>query len=244
MSNKAGKPDFLLTQSRDTATRIKAAAVYLFSLHGYAGTSIRDIARASGVTNAGIYHFVETKEALLIDIMRQGQKLLTDVTDQSMEGLSRPEDKLGMLISGLAGAHGRNRMLSRVTDGELRALTPGTTAYDEIVAERDSYEIQWSDTLRAGVQSGIFTIGDQSVTRLALMAMCTGVSEWYRPDGAQDIASITEIFVTIGLASVGANRNGMPLTSADVRMTDPALLPLAPWEPSIQPIRAEKDESA
>lgn len=222
-----------LSGSTDTETRIKAAAVYLFATQGYAATGIRDIAKAVGITNAGVYHFVANKEALLRDIMIQGQELLSATAEASLEGVQNPEDRLAILVSGLVAAHGVNRMISLVTDGEIRALTPGSDFRAETLAMRDSYEALWRDALDRGTRTGVFTIADHRLTRLALLTMCTGISEWYRPDGDTDLEAIAHEFVDIALAAVRARRADEPITVKDVVIFDCQQQIRAAWEPHV-----------
>lgn len=54
----------------DTATRIAAAAVELFAEKGYAGASVRDIARRAGLTEGAMYRHFAGKEALARAIFR------------------------------------------------------------------------------------------------------------------------------------------------------------------------------
>ncbi len=227
----------------DTGARVRAAAVYLFATKGYAAASIRDIAREVGITNAGVYHFVANKETLLIDLMREGQRSLMDLTEAALAQVERPEDRLATLISGLVGAHVVNRMVSLVTDGEIRALTPGTEGHDEIVAMRDAYELRWREALRDGVEQGVFTVADQRLSRLALLSMCTGVSQWHDPNGSAALEDIAAHFVGVGLAAVHAQRDGQPLTVADVTSLDPTAIPRLPWEPRVITARAERTGS-
>ena len=49
-----------------TQERLLNAAAELFSKQGYAGVSMRDIARAVGITQAAIYHHFPNKDALYI----------------------------------------------------------------------------------------------------------------------------------------------------------------------------------
>lgn len=54
-----------ISQSGDTRVRILDAAIDLFSINGYSGVSIRDIARAVGIKESSIYNHFSSKEALL-----------------------------------------------------------------------------------------------------------------------------------------------------------------------------------
>lgn len=218
----------------DTATRLRAAAVFLFATQGFAATSIRQIASRANLSNAGVYHFATNKESLLLDIMREMQRRLNTATEAQLASLTRPEDRLATLISGLVGAHAVNRMSSGVTDGEIRALTPGSEGHEEIVAMRDTYEAHWRDALRDGVDEDLFRIADQRLTRLALLSMCTGVSDWYDPAGTTPLPVICREFVGIGLAAVGARRDGSAVGPDDVAPFDPGSVLRVSWEPRVK----------
>ncbi|WP_165969689.1 TetR/AcrR family transcriptional regulator [Nonomuraea terrae] len=211
--------------TRDTGERIRTAAVLLFARQGYAATSVRDLAKAVNMTNAGIYHHVSSKEALLADLMRVAQQGLIDATERMLAPYARPADRLALLIGSLTAIHARNPMTTRVMDGELRSLTPGSAARDEIITLRDTYEDHWRRSLADGVAEGTFRLADRRLTRLALMSMCTGTSEWYRPDGDSTLEQVCAEFVTIGLAAVRAPAD------AAVPTADFSQLPDFPWEP-------------
>ena len=49
----------------DTRNRILSAAALLFQEHGYHGTGVAAILEAAGVNSGSLYHFFDTKEALL-----------------------------------------------------------------------------------------------------------------------------------------------------------------------------------
>ncbi|WP_219471615.1 TetR/AcrR family transcriptional regulator [Nonomuraea rhizosphaerae] len=215
---------YLTDRDADASLRIRTAAVLLFARQGYAATSVRDLARAVNMTNAGIYHHVSSKEALLADLMREAHRGLIDSTVRVLAGVSGPAERLGLLISSLTAIHALNPMITRVMDGELRSLTPASSAYDEIIGLRDAYEDQWRRTLADGVAGGVFRVADQRLTRLALMSMCTGTSEWYRHDGDSSLDQVCAEFVAIGLAAV---RAPVPM----ITRPDLSLLPIYPWEP-------------
>ena len=50
----------------------------MFRDRGYDATSVSDIARALGMTKAGLYHHFESKEALLFEIMMYGLDRVRD----------------------------------------------------------------------------------------------------------------------------------------------------------------------
>jgi AcrR family transcriptional regulator len=58
-------PDGRRSPAAGTRRRILAVALELFSAHGYAGTSMRDIAETMSMTKASLYYHFESKEQIL-----------------------------------------------------------------------------------------------------------------------------------------------------------------------------------
>jgi AcrR family transcriptional regulator len=56
------------TESRK---KILSAAVKVFSSHGYAGASIREIAKASGLSIGGVYLYFKNKEELYLSLIKE-----------------------------------------------------------------------------------------------------------------------------------------------------------------------------
>lgn len=54
-----------------TPARIAAAAIEVFAEKGYAGATVRDIARRAGLTEGAMYRHFDSKEALARDIFRE-----------------------------------------------------------------------------------------------------------------------------------------------------------------------------
>lgn len=57
------------SEGRDTRREILDAALDLFAVGGYFGTSMRQIARAVGVRESALYHHFPSKEAILQDLL-------------------------------------------------------------------------------------------------------------------------------------------------------------------------------
>lgn len=57
------------SEGRDTRREILDAALDLFAVDGYFGTSMRQIARAVGVRESALYHHFPSKEAILEDLL-------------------------------------------------------------------------------------------------------------------------------------------------------------------------------
>jgi hypothetical protein len=164
--------------------------------------------------------------------MRSGQQALNSTAETALVAARNPAEEVAVLVTSLTGAHGKNLMLTRVTDGELRSLDRASGALEEILSLRDAYEARWRTALDRGLASGQFSTSDPGLLRLALMAMCTGTSNWFRPSGRKSLATVCEEFVDMALTLAGTDdTSGVSRTSELVPLTL-ALVPTFDWEPS------------
>mgnify|MGYP003694489307 CR=1 FL=1 len=74
-------------------------AAQLFRDRGYDATSVSDVARALGMTKAGLYHHFESKEALLFEIMMYGlDRVRDEVIIPARAMCAIPKSACGQLI--------------------------------------------------------------------------------------------------------------------------------------------------
>jgi AcrR family transcriptional regulator len=74
----------------------QAAAV--FRSRGYHQASIRDIARATGVSLAGLYYYFSSKEELLFLIQRHAFETILAAAKDGLQNVESPEERLRTLI--------------------------------------------------------------------------------------------------------------------------------------------------
>jgi TetR/AcrR family transcriptional regulator len=79
MAAKGEGPNPSTDASSDTRDRILDAAEALFAVHGLAGTAVRDIARAVGLTPASLYNHFAGKQAIYDAVIERGIRPLLDV---------------------------------------------------------------------------------------------------------------------------------------------------------------------
>lgn len=184
-----------------TEERVREAAVRLFAERGFHGTGIRDLAQAAGLSSATLYHYMGTKEDLLVEIMRTS---LTELIGKAEQITGDETDRLVSLVKMHVRAHAEKPRETAVVDGEMRALTGERR--EEIVALRDRYERFWQDAIDDGVKARKLKVADPSVARLALLEMCSGVSRWYSPAGPVNLSDLTIQYGAMALGMLGAAR--------------------------------------
>lgn len=184
-----------------TAERVQAAALALFAERGYHGTGIRQLADAAGLSSASLYHYMGTKEELLVAIMRESLTGLVTAGEEAVEAHAEPRARLVALVGLHVRAHAEGPAQTRVVDDEVRALSPAARA--EVVALRDRYEQLWQRTLEEGAATGAFRLGSIPLARRALLEMCTGVARWWSPEGALDTDALAAEYAGLALRLVG-----------------------------------------
>ena len=174
-----------------TGPRIREAALRLIARHGYAAVSMRQIAKEVGMQAGALYNYTPDKQTLLFDLMRDHMEaLLASFQDQVYD-----EDPLARLEAFMR-FHIRFHLPRPdqvfVAYMELRNLSDENFAVIEEMRHR--YEDGLEGILRDGVAAGVFQIADTRVTTMALIALLTGLNDWYRADGRLPIEQIETIY--------------------------------------------------
>ncbi|TWP50931.1 TetR/AcrR family transcriptional regulator [Lentzea tibetensis] len=191
-----------------TEQRVRRAAIELFAERGFHGTGIRDLAERAGLSSATLYHYMGTKEDLLVSIMRESLTRLVTAGER-LPGAS-PQERVAGLVQLHVLTHAVQQEETRVVDDEMRSLTPARRA--EVVALRDRYEALWQSAIDDGCSVGAFTVSAPRVARLALLEMCSGVARWYAPDGPIPLPELAVRYTEMALGLLG----GAEVPPADV----------------------------
>src|SRR5579864_5679948 len=75
-------------------SEILTHATDVFDEKGYAGASMRDLSRASGMSLAGLYYYFESKEKLLYLIQRHTFTTILERLRARLAGLTDPEERV------------------------------------------------------------------------------------------------------------------------------------------------------
>ena len=188
------------TDTRSVRERILAAAVQLFAQYGYHAATMRDIARISGIQAASIYYHYASKQALLVEIMDTHMRNLNANLQRIMQENTSIELRLHEAIANHIRLHTTYKAEFFIIDTEIRALEEEQRGV--ILPLRDQYEMLLQGLLREGMQQGMFRQVDIKIASYALIAMCTEVATWFRPDGRLSVQQVIDIYtqmITEGL---------------------------------------------
>jgi AcrR family transcriptional regulator len=175
---------------------ILETAAGLICERGYERTSIQDIAEACGLTKGGLYHHIEGKEDLLLEIMHYGMDLFEEEVLSSVITIADPLERLRECMR-------RNVVL--VSEGANKAViiilhehaTLTGVAQDQINARKKNYVRFLERSFREAIREGLVRKVDPRVAAFSLLGQILWTYKWYRPSGEITPARLAEEMVTL-----------------------------------------------
>lgn len=174
-----------------TGPRVMAAALRLFARHGFAAVSMRQIAKEVGVQAGALYNYTPDKQSLLFGLMRDHMEGLLDAWDAEASS-GPPMERLCAFTRFHIRYHLERPDEVFISYMELRNLEPEN--FRIIEALRRRYEDQLESILREGAEAGAFDVPDPKVATMAVIAMVTGVTTWYRTAGRLSVGQVQDIY--------------------------------------------------
>lgn len=180
-------------------------AARMFREHGYAETSLRDIAAACGMKTASLYYHFASKEELVAEVLDTGVATVFAEVRRRVETLgpdAPPPARLAAAISAHLHAlleaddyTGANIRIFGHVPARVRAATMG---------QREGYEQWWRDLLAHAAAQGAIKPGtDLRVVRLLLLGAMNWSVEWHQPRrGADSVGAIAQSLTAMVLGGV------------------------------------------
>jgi len=182
-------------QTETRRARMCRTAAQMFRDRGYDATSVSDVARALGMTKAGLYHYFDSKEALLFEIMSFGLDRVRDEVVLPARGIADPEERLRQIVLRHARIATNGRGAIAHLGDEIRALPPA--ARRQIEERMRLYFDLVRDTLGEIKAEGRLRDVDPTVAAFSVIGIVLWLPRWFRQDGrlseervAQEIAQL------------------------------------------------------
>lgn len=184
-------------------TEIVSAAIQLFQQKGYHATSMQDIADAVGLQKGSLYHYISSKEDLLVEIVQdaltQYNARLAEVKTMSLPVRDRLELAVRSHLHGIA----RNLGMLTIFLRESYALNP--EQQEKIAAESARYNRMFEELFAEGVRSGEVRGLDPKLATRTVLGACNWFYRWYRPDGAMSMEQIADFFIDVLFKGITAD---------------------------------------
>lgn len=173
--------------------RFLDVAARLFARDGYHAVSMRDIARALGVTPGAVYAHFPSKASVLAAVYAGGVERIAAAVDAAVGKAENPWQRLehacrGHLEAVLDTQAGYGPVITRVLPGEVPALA------DELVALRDGYEARFRALVAdLPLKPGI----DRTLFRMTLLGALNWTPVWHAGHGADPAGIARQLVATL-----------------------------------------------
>jgi AcrR family transcriptional regulator len=195
---------------RNKRAEIVAVATRFFGENGYEDTKWADVATAVGLGPTALYHYFESKQQCLFEILveaiedaraefgRLSEGEFADALPALLRGTFERDDREVCRARVLVSEQGlvrHPRQAPREEEARLRAFA--------LVKE---YEQDWRDFLAAGMSAGAIPRADPELLARALIGIHSSVWQWYRPEGKLTVDEVADFFVPrmLGIAGLPA----------------------------------------
>ena len=150
---------------------------------GYEGASIQDIADACGLTKAGLYHHIRSKEHLLLEIQNYGMDVFEEQVLHQVLSIADPLERLKTCMAKniLLVTRGWSKEITIILH-EHATLTGEARA--QINARKKRYVRFLEGSFAEAVRAGRLRPLHPKVAAFAFLGMVLWIYKWFKPDGA------------------------------------------------------------
>jgi TetR/AcrR family transcriptional regulator, cholesterol catabolism regulator len=162
----------------------------LFRERGFEGTSVRDIAGATGLQSGSwVYHF-KTKQDILAAVMEEGLRHSLQRIEAIGGKALTPRERFHALVHAhLETILAPGQDFIPVLLYDWRSLEP--RARPRVVALQKRYEAVWDQVIGELHASGDWAEPTR-IDRLLMFGALNWIAHWYRPDGRLDVSELAD----------------------------------------------------
>jgi|SRR5271166_725885 len=175
------------------------AAEAVFARKGYGSASMRDIASAAGMSIAGLYYYLPSKQRALELVCERAFGTLLDSLDEAIAAAMAPDAKLRAFVRGHLRFVIEHPEAFRVLLYGMDALEG--QARNAIQERRRRYFARATDLVIAVGQAQPSVVSTRVATA-ALFGMMNWTPMWHHADGAADVSAIADQMYEIFLRGI------------------------------------------
>ena len=173
--------DYKIKEKEKRKNRVYEVATKTLWQKGYDKTSIRDIAKATDMTTAGLYYYFKSKEELLFQILKGHMDDMIAGIEQIPSESVDPLELIKTYIQYQVETHCIDKYRTKLILNDDDCLTGDW--HDQIKNKQREYLGFWRRALNSYcLQKGIST-EDTAIEAHCLVGMCAWIYRWYDPKG-------------------------------------------------------------
>jgi len=186
--------------------QILDVAAQCFASQSFPAASMNDIAAACGTSKARIYHYYESKEAILFDLLdRYTQRLLALIGETEARAQRKDlteRDALNELVRAFLSEyeHSATRHVSLVSDTKFLG-----DAQRELILNRQRDVVAAFTRFLKRAYPNRITPGNQTALTMMLFGMINWTFTWLRPGGSMSYSAFADEVVAVLERGLGGN---------------------------------------
>jgi len=167
-----------------------------FAVKGFHATSIQDLVDAAGLKAGGLYHYIGSKDELLVAICDELMQPLLEAAREIVAGDGSAREQLREIMHTWVEhvEHKRDHML--VFQQERHVLAHGRQ-WQHVRRQRKQYEELLAELFARGERDGEFQFGDRELALRALLGMVNQLPVWFRPGGRLTAEQISDGYLEL-----------------------------------------------
>jgi AcrR family transcriptional regulator len=192
--------------SRSPRAVILETATQLFGERGYNGASMRDIAKAVGILPGSLYAHISSKEAILLEIIESGVDRFLGAVERIDAMDVAPDERLRLAVREHLLIVAENPQRTHIVFHQWRFL--GEDHRVRVLAKRAAYAEFYMRTLRAGMQTGIFSPDiEPKVAVFSVLGALNWTPEWLSANGPATPVQLADRIMENILHGLSGRRN-------------------------------------
>jgi AcrR family transcriptional regulator len=184
-----------------TRGRVYEVAAEVFHRKGYDNTSMSDVAEAAGLTKAGLYHHISSKESLLYTVLDYGLDLTQSYVVEPLRAIPDPVERLKTMIE----LHLRLVLEERnleVTGLLHECKTMSNFDKRKINLRKKAYVRMTTALIEEVVQKHNIKTVNPKLAAFALLGMLNWTYQWYKASSPIRCDEIVQNFQHIFLQGI------------------------------------------
>lgn len=175
------------------------AAVRLFNERGFFSTSFDEVAASLGVSKPTIYHYLGTKEEVLLECVGRGISELKDAAAKASQSPGTGLDRLRAFLIRYVQINMDDfgRCVIRTPE---EGLTPDANA--RFRALKRDVDSALRDMIRQAIADGSIADGDVKTIAFTIAGALNWPARWYRPGPEQEREALAQAMVALLIEGV------------------------------------------
>jgi len=182
-----------------------------FGRFGFEDTKWADVAAAVDIGSTALYHYFESKQHCLFEIMGRAVREFRERFDGIVASHDDWQDALvAVLVEGfnLSDEDVLKLRVLTVEHGRVavpRPLPREEAARADVRTLKRDLEFAYGTFFARGMQQGLIPESDPQLLARAVIGLYNSVWQWFRPGGTLELADVGRFYVSRELALVGAD---------------------------------------